>query len=149
MDNRNKQQKPKKKGSGLWAFVILALIAFFNTADFDELSYRISRFFRTGRLSPDSAVFVIAAAVILAVVLLLVTLARAKKVREAKRFDGIRSFGGGTAKAHSHDQVTGYKLGAESGEVWLPRGYSAAKKTIDPENPEGTEPTETTEATNS
>ena len=60
--------------------------------------------------------FVIAAAVILAVVLLLVTLARAKKVREAKRFDGIRSFGGGTAKAHSHDQVTGYKLGAESGE---------------------------------
>ena len=77
MDNRNKQQKPKKKGSGLWAFVILALIAFFNTADFDELSYRISRFFRTGRLSPDSAVFVIAAAVILAVVLLLVTLARA------------------------------------------------------------------------
>ena len=116
MDNRNKQQKPKKKGSGLWAFVILALIAFFNTADFDELSYRISRFFRTGRLSPDSAVFVIAAAVILAVVLLLVTLARAKKVREVKRFDGIRSFGGGTAKAHSHDQVTGYKLGAESGE---------------------------------
>ena len=116
MDNRNKQQKPKKKGSGLWAFVILALIAFFNTADFDELSYRISRFFRTGRLSPDSAVFVIAAAVILAVVLLLVTLARAKTVREAKRFDGIRSFGGGTAKAHSHDQVTGYKLGAESGE---------------------------------
>ena len=116
MDNRNKQQKPKKKGSGLWAFVILALIAFFNTADFDELSYRISRFFRTGRLSPDSAVFVIAAAVILAVVLLLVTLASAKKVREAKRFDGIRSFGGGTAKAHSHDQVTGYKLGAESGE---------------------------------
>ena len=116
MDNKNKQQKPKKKGSGLWAFVILALIAFFNTADFDELSYRISRFFRTGRLSPDSAVFVIAAAVILAVVLLLVTLARAKKVREAKRFDGIRSFGGGTAKAHSHDQVTGYKLGAESGE---------------------------------
>ena len=116
MDNRNKQQKPKKKGSGLWAFVILALIAFFNTADFDELSYRISRFFRTGRLSLDSAVFVIAAAVILAVVLLLVTLARAKKVREAKRFDGIRSFGGGTAKAHSHDQVTGYKLGAESGE---------------------------------
>ena len=116
MDNTNKQQKPKKKGSGLWAFVILALIAFFNTADFDELSYRISRFFRTGRLSPDSAVFVIAAAVILAVVLLLVTLARAKKVREAKRFDGIRSFGGGTAKAHSHDQVTGYKLGAESGE---------------------------------
>ena len=116
MDNRNKQQKPKKKGSGLWAFVILALIAFFNTADFDELSYRISRFFRTGRISPDSAVFVIAAAVILAVVLLLVTLARAKKVREAKRFDNIRSFGGGTAKAHSHDQVTGYKLGAESGE---------------------------------
>lgn len=116
MDNRNKQQKPKKKGSGLWAFVILALIAFFNTADFEELSYRISRFFRTGRLSPDSAVFVIAAAVILAVVLLLVTLARAKKVREAKRFDSIRSFGGGTAKAHSHDQVTGYKLGAESGE---------------------------------
>lgn len=116
MDNRNKQQKPKKKGSGLWAFVILALIASFNTADFDELSYRISRFFRTGRLSPDSAVFVITAAVILAVVLLLVTLARAKKVREAKRFDGIRSFGGGTAKAHSHDQVTGYKLGAESGE---------------------------------
>ena len=116
MDNRNKQQKPKKKGSGLWAFVILALIAFFNTADFDELSYRISRFFRTGRLSPDSAVFVIAAAVILAVVLLLVTLARAKKVREAKRFDSIRLFGGGTAKAHSHDQVTGYKLGAESGE---------------------------------
>lgn len=116
MDNRNKQQKPKKKGSGLWAFVILALIAFFNMADFDELSYRISRFFRTGRLSPDSAVFVIAAAVILAIVLLLVTLARAKKVREAKRFDGIRSFGGGTAKAHSHDQVTGYKLGAESGE---------------------------------
>ena len=116
MDNTNKQQKPKKKGSGLWAFVILALIAFFNMADFEELSYRISRFFRTGRLSPDSAVFVIAAAVILAVVLLLVTLARAKKVREAKRFDGIRSFGGGTAKAHSHDQVTGYKLGAESGE---------------------------------
>ena len=116
MDNRNKQQKPKKKGSGLWAFVILALIAFFNTADFDELSYRISRFFRTGRLSPDSAGFVIAAAAILAIVLLLVTLARAKKVREAKRFDGIRSFGGGTAKAHSHDQVTGYKLGAESGE---------------------------------
>ena len=41
------------------------------------------------------------------------------------------------------------QIGAESGEVWLPRGYSAAKKTIDPENPEGTEPTETTEATNS
>ena len=38
------------------------------------------------------------------------------------------------------------QIGAESGEVWLPRGFSAAEKKIDPENPEGTEPSETTES---
>ena len=114
MDNTNKQQKPKKKGSGLWAILFFVVIWLINTVDFDDLAYRLSRLFRGGSLSMDDMVIVVGIVAVLAFVLLIVTITRAKKVREAKRFDGIRSFGGGTAKAHSHDRVTGYSVGAEN-----------------------------------
>lgn len=113
MDNQN-NKKQKKKGSGLWAILFFVVIWAINHIDFDRLSYRFSRLFRGGSLSMDDMVIVVGIVAVLAFVLLIVTITRAKKVRAAKRFDGIRSVGGGTAKAHSHDRVTGYSVGAEN-----------------------------------
>ena len=116
MDNRNKQQKPKKKGSGLWVAVFFLVVWLINTVDFDDLAYRLSRLFRGEGFSLDDMQIVVGIVAVLAVVLVAVTLTRLAKVRAKKRFDGIRSFRGGTAQAHSHDQVTGYRLGAEDAQ---------------------------------
>ena len=43
MDNKNKQQKPRKKGSGLWVAVFFLVVWLINTVDFDDLAYRLSR----------------------------------------------------------------------------------------------------------
>ena len=129
MDNTNKQQKPKKKGSGLWVAVFFLVIWLINTVDFDDLAYRLSRLFRGEGLSLDDMQVVIGIVAVLAVVLVAVTLTRLSKVRAQKRFDGIRSFRGGTAQAHSHDRVTGYQVGAENAqEHWKKQldGFLAA-----------------------
>jgi len=114
MDNRDRQQKQKKKGSGLWVAVFFIVIWALNNLDFDSLAYRISRLFRGGGLSLDDMRIVIGIVAVLAVVLLILTITRLAKVRAQKRFDGIRSFRGGTAQAHSHDRVTGYQVGTEN-----------------------------------
>ena len=114
MNNKNNQKK--KKGSGLWVVIFFVVIWLVNTVDFDRLAYRIRRLFRGGGLSADDTQILIGIVAVLAVALLILTIVRLKKVRAAKRFDGVRSFRGGSAQAHSHDQVTGYKLGAESAE---------------------------------
>jgi len=114
MDNRDRQQKQKKKGSGLWVAVFFIVIWALNNLDFDSLAYRISRLFRGGGLSLDDMRIVIGIVAVLAVVLLILTITRLAKVRAQKRFDGIRSFRGGTAQAHSHDRVTGYPVGTEN-----------------------------------
>lgn len=129
MDNKNKQQKPRKKGSGLWVAVFFLVVWLINTVDFDDLAYRLSRLFRGEGFSLDDMQIVVGIVAVLAVVLVAVTLTRLAKVRAKKRFDGIRSFRGGTARAHSHDQVTGYRLGAEDAqEHWKKQldGFLAA-----------------------
>ena len=114
MDNKNKQQKPRKKGSGLWVAVFFIVVWLINTVDFDDLASRLSRLFRGEGFSLDDMQIVVGIVAVLAVVLVAVTLTRLSKVRAQKRFDGIRSFRGGTAQAHSHDRVTGYQVGTEN-----------------------------------
>lgn len=129
MDNTNKQQKPKKKGSGLWVAVFFIVVWLINTVDFDDLASRLSRLFRGEGFSLDDMQIVVGIVAVLAVVLVAVTLTRLSKVRAQKRFDGIRSFRGGTAQAHSHDRITGYQVGAENAqEHWKKQldGFLAA-----------------------
>ena len=114
MDNKNKQQKPRKKGSGLWVAVFFIVVWLINTVDLDRLASRLSRLFRGEGFSLDDMQIVVGIVAVLAVVLVAVTLTRLAKVRAQKRFDGIRSFRGGTAQAHSHDRVTGYQVGTEN-----------------------------------
>ena len=113
MDNKNKQQKPRKKGSGLWVAVFFIVVWLINTVDLDRLASRLSRLFRGEGFSLDDMRIVIGIVAVLAVALLILTITRLSKVRAQKRFDGIRSFRGGTAQAHSHDRVTGYQVGTE------------------------------------
>lgn len=114
MDNKNKQQKPRKKGSGLWVAVFFIVVWLINTVDLDRLASRLSRLFRGEGFSLDDMRIVIGIVAVLAVALLILTITRLSKVRAQKRFDGIRSFRGGTAQAHSHDRVTGYQVGTEN-----------------------------------
>ena len=116
MDNKNKQQKPRKKGSGLWVAVFFLVVWLINTVDFDDLASRLSRLFRGEGFSLDDMQIVVGIVAVLAVVLVAVTLTRLAKVRAKKRFDGIRSFRGGTAQAHSHDRITGYQVGTENAQ---------------------------------
>lgn len=122
--NNSNQQKKKNKGSGLWVVIFLAVIWAINNLDsenvrrfFSRLQWRI----RTGNLRLDGAeigaITAVAAGIILIITLCL-TLSRIKKVSAAKRFDGIKARRGGTAEAHSHDRLQGYR-GDESGmEHW-------------------------------
>ena len=109
--NQNRQPPKKKKGSGLWGLLILALVWLFNRVNAGDISRFFSRLrwmIRTGSFRLDDAA-VVMITVIVVVIVLAVTLARVKKVRAAKRFDGVRARGGGTAAAHSHDQLQGYR----------------------------------------
>lgn len=122
--NNSNQQKKKNKGSGLWVVIFLAVIWAINNLDsenvrrfFSRLQWRI----RTGNLRLDGAeigaITAVAVGIILIITLCL-TLSRIKKVSAAKRFDGIKARRGGTAEAHSHDRLQGYR-GDESGmEHW-------------------------------
>ncbi len=120
-NNKNQnQQRKKQKGSGLWGLIILALIWAFNRLNAEDISRFFSRLrwaFRTGNLDAAGPAVAMIAVIVL-VILLAVTLSRVKKIRAAKRFDGIKARGGGTAAAHSHDRLQGY-TGNESGlEHW-------------------------------
>ncbi|MBR0208478.1 MAG: hypothetical protein IJQ43_06240 [Oscillospiraceae bacterium] len=126
----NRQQKPKKKGSGLWGLLILGVIWLINRVDAGDISRFFSRLrwmIRTGSFRLDDAAIVMIA-VIVAVIVLAVTLSRVKKVRAAKRFDGIKARGGGTAAAHSHDQLQGYRGNESAAEHWKKQldGFLAA-----------------------
>jgi hypothetical protein len=132
MENNNRQnrQPQKKKSGGIWGLIFLAVIWAINRIDIDDAE----RFFRrlgrgagAGRLSLDGGVIAAAAAIILAIVLG-VTLSRVKKVRAAKRFDGIRARGGGTAASHSHDRLQGYRGDEDKTEHWKKQldGFLAA-----------------------
>ena len=120
-DPRQTQQKPKKKkGSGAWGLVIIALIWLFNRVNFEDIERFFSRLrwtFRTGRIELSESVIAALAAVVL-LIALIVTIVRVKKVLAAKRFDGIKARGGGTAAAHSHDQLQGYRGNETPAEHW-------------------------------
>ena len=130
MDNKNKQQKPRKKGSGLWVAVFFIVVWLINTVDLDRLASRLSRLFRGEGFSLDDMRIVIGIVAVLAVALLILTITRLSKVRAQKRFDGIlrapggRTAGtgsavrGGSAAAHSHDQLQGYRGDESSAEHW-------------------------------
>ena len=120
MANTNNQNTKKKKGSGFLGLVILAVIWIVNRVDAGDLRRFFSRLqwgLRTGNFSLDRAAVSVIAVIIL-VIVLAATLARLKKVRTAKRFDGIKARGGGTSAAHSHDRLQGYAGNESAGEHW-------------------------------
>ena len=103
--NRSNQQKKKKKGSGLWGLILLAVIWAFNRLNSEDVARFFSRLrwmFRTGNFRLDDSFIAVIAAIVL-VIVLSVTIVRIKKVRAARRFDGIKAKSGGTAAAHSHE----------------------------------------------
>ncbi|MBQ3481300.1 MAG: hypothetical protein IJQ43_01855 [Oscillospiraceae bacterium] len=117
---QNQQQRKKKKGSGLWGLAVLAVIWIINRIDFDDLQRNFSRLgrgIRTGNIRLDGTVIGALAAAVLFIVLI-VAISRVKKIRAAKRFDGIKARGGGTAAAHSHDQLQGYRGNESAAEHW-------------------------------
>lgn len=116
MANQNNKQKPKNKKSGVVAAIVLIVIWTLSSVDWDHALWRLRRLLRRGEMSEAGAAVLIVVVAVLAIFLLVLTLTRLHKVRAAKRFDGIRSFGGGTARAHSHDQITGYRVGAEDAQ---------------------------------
>ena len=111
--NNNRQQK-KKSGSGLWAIVLVVAIGLLRNVDFDHLLWRLRRAFR-GWSGVDADALAPIAVGVGALVLVLVVVAIAKSAGK-KRFDGFVSTRGGTAQAHSHDRITGYSVGSESGQ---------------------------------
>ena len=134
MDNKNYQQKKKKKGSGFWGLAVLLIIWAVNALDSEKVRRFFSRLrwsIRTGRLDVDDGGVVIAAvaAVFILVCLVIFVSVLAKKAKE-KRFDGIRrapggrtagtgsAVRGGSAAAHSHDQLQGYRGDESSAEHW-------------------------------
>lgn len=122
--NNSNQQKKKKKGSGVWGLIILAAIWAINRLDADDVSHFFSRLqwrIRTGNFRLDGSKIGEITAIIIGLVLiftLFLTLSRIKKVSAAKRFDGIKARGGGTAQAHSHDQLQGYRGNESAAEHW-------------------------------
>ena len=128
--NRSNQQKKKKKGSGLWGLILLAVIWAFNRLNSEDVARFFSRLrwmFRTGNFRLDDSFIAVIAAIVL-VIVLSVTIVRIKKVRAARRFDGIKAKSGGTAAAHSHDQLQGYRGNESPAEHWKKQldGFLAA-----------------------
>ena len=140
--NNQTNQKKKKKGSGAWGLVILALVWLFNRVNGEDISRFFSRLrwmFRTGRLSSPllpgidgERIGALCAGALLLVVLVLVVV-RVSRAAKEKRFEGVTkkpgaASGGGTSAAHSHDRLQGY-TGNESGaEHWKKQldGFLAA-----------------------
>ncbi len=127
MDNKNYQQKKKKKSGGWWGLAFLLIIWAVNNLDSDKVRRFFSRLqwqFRTGRINVNSRAAIMALGVVCSLLAIVICVSvLAKKARE-KRFDGIRrapggsAARGGTAQAHSHDRLQGYR-GDESGlEHW-------------------------------
>ena len=117
MANENNQTRKKKKGGGGWGLLVLVALWMINGLG---KSGNVKRFFerlrwslRTGDFSMNGGAIAVIAGVLL-IILLSVVIVRLKKLRSAKRFDGIKARGGGTAAAHSHDRLQGYH-GEESG----------------------------------
>ncbi len=131
IDNHSRQnQRKKNKGSGILGLIILLVVWAINALDGDKLGRFVSRLqgsARTGRLGAGGGVIAVIAAVVL-LILLGVTISRVKKLRAAKRFDGIKARGGGTAAAHSHDQLQGYRGNESAYEHWKKQldGFLAA-----------------------
>ncbi len=118
--NQNRQKPRKKKGSGAWGLVILAIIWIINRVNVDDVARlfaRLRRGFRTGDFRLDGTAVGAIAAIVL-VIVLAVTISRVKKVLAAKRFDGIRAKGGGSSAAHSHDRLQGYRGDEDQTEHW-------------------------------
>ena len=128
--NRSNQQKKKKKGSGLWGLILLAVIWAFNRLNSEDVARFFSRLrwmFRTGNFRLDDSFIAVIAAIVL-VIVLSVTIVRIKKVRAERRFDGIKAKSGGTAATHSHDQLQGYRGNESPAEHWKKQldGFLAA-----------------------
>ena len=135
VQNQNQRQQKKKKSSGgAWGLLILIVIWIINRLDIDDVRRFFSRLqwsIRTGNFRLDSETIGGLVAVALGIILIItlfVTLSRIKKVRAAKRFDGIKAKGGGTAEAHSHDRLQGYRGDEDKTEHWKKQldGFLAA-----------------------
>ena len=115
LNNQNQSQTPrKKKKGGIGWLIFLLIIWAVNRLDVEKVQRFFSRLqwrVRTGNFRLDDTAIGVIAAVVL-VIVLAVTISRVKKVRAARRFDGVKARGGGTAAAHSHDRLQGYRAGA-------------------------------------
>ena len=136
LNNQNQNQTPRKKKKGGVGWLIFLLIIWaVNRLDAEKIQRFFSRLqwrIRTGNFRlDDTAIGVIAAVVlviddtaigviaaVVLVIVLAVTISRVKKVRAARRFDGVKARGGGTAAAHSHDRLQGYRGDEDKTEHW-------------------------------
>ena len=121
LNNQNQNQTPRKKKKGGVGWLIFLLIIWaVNRLDAEKIQRFFSRLqwrIRTGNFRlDDTAIGVIAAGVL--VIVLAVPISRVKKVRAARRFDGVKARGGGTAAAHSHDRLQGYRGDEDKTEHW-------------------------------
>lgn len=128
MNNRNKK---KKSPIGLIIVIIMLGSSFVSSDAFFDFTRRLRRAFRTGSFRFDGGETGAVAAAAVGVVLLItlfVAIRRIKRIRVAKRFDGIKARGGGTAAAHSHDQLQGYRGNESAEEHWKKQldGFLAA-----------------------
>ena len=118
--NNTNQNRKKKKNSGLWVLPFLAFVWLINRLEPGDMSRFFSRLqwrIQTGQFRFDETIIAVIAGVVLLIALIL-TVSRVRKIRAAKRFDGIRARGGGTAQAHSHDQLQGYRGNESAAEHW-------------------------------
>ena len=143
MDNKNYQQKKKKKGSGFWGLAVLLIIWAVNALDSEKVRRFFSRLrwsIRTGRLDVDDGAVIAAVAAVFILVCLVIFVSVLTKKAKEKRFDGIRrapggrtagtgsAVRGGSAAAHSHDQLQGYRGNESPAEHWKKQldGFLAA-----------------------
>lgn len=125
----NQNQKKKKKGSGVWGLIFLAVIWAINRLDFDNLRRFFSRLrweMRTGRLDLNSRAVVVALATVVGLVALIVIVSVVARSARNKRFDGVRTRGSSAAVSpmsgqsvqHSHDRLGGYRGDENAADHW-------------------------------
>lgn len=125
----NQNQKKKKKGSGIWGLIFLAVVFAINRLDTDNLRRFFSRLrweLRTGRLDLNSRAAVAALAVVIGLVALIVIVSVVARSAKNKRFDGVRARRPSAAVSpmsgqnvqHSHDRLSGYRGDENAADHW-------------------------------
>ena len=125
----NQNQKKKKKGSGIWGLIFLAVVFAINRLDIDNIRRFFSRLrweLRTGRLDLNSRAAVSALAVVIGLVALIVIVSVVAKSAKNKRFDGVRTRRSSAAVSpmsgqnvqRSHDRLSGYRGDENAADHW-------------------------------